>query len=43
VLELNTKNVEEIMTPLKDTLTLSADTILDHKTVDEMFVFFSPS
>lgn len=42
VLELNTKNVEEIMTPLKDTLTLSADTILDHKTVDEMFVS-SPS
>ncbi|KAF8190067.1 hypothetical protein BJ912DRAFT_965635 [Pholiota molesta] len=38
VLELNTKNVEEIMTPLKDTLTLSADTILDHKTVDEILL-----
>ncbi|KAF9475344.1 DUF21-domain-containing protein [Pholiota conissans] len=38
VLELNTKNVEQIMTPLKDTLTLSADTILDHKTVDEILL-----
>lgn len=39
VLELNTKNVETIMTPLKDTVILSADTILDHKAVDDMFVF----
>ena len=29
------------MTPLKDTVILSADTILDHKAVDEMFVFSS--
>jgi len=34
VLELNTKNVEQIMTPIKDAVTLSSDTILDHKTVD---------
>ncbi|KIJ58936.1 hypothetical protein HYDPIDRAFT_177972 [Hydnomerulius pinastri MD-312] len=34
VLELNTKNVETIMTPIRDVVTLSADTILDHATVD---------
>lgn len=34
VLELNTKNVETIMTPIKDVVTLSSDTILDHATVD---------
>ncbi|EGN94182.1 hypothetical protein SERLA73DRAFT_144654 [Serpula lacrymans var. lacrymans S7.3] len=34
VLELNTKNVETIMTPIKDVVTLSSDTILDHETVD---------
>ncbi|KAG9310409.1 hypothetical protein JVU11DRAFT_9548 [Chiua virens] len=34
VLELNTKNVETIMTPIKDVVTLCADTILDHSTVD---------
>ncbi|TFK66310.1 DUF21-domain-containing protein [Pluteus cervinus] len=34
VLELNTKNVEAIMTPMKDVVCLSADTILDHNTVD---------
>jgi len=34
VLELNTKNVETIMTPIKDVVTLSMDTILDHNTVD---------
>lgn len=34
VLELNTKNVETIMTPIKDVVTLSIDTILDHNTVD---------
>lgn len=34
VLELNTKNVEEIMTPMKDVVTLSSDTILDHKMID---------
>lgn len=38
VLELNTKNVEEIMTPMKDTVILSSDTILDHKAVDNMCV-----
>ncbi|KDR70054.1 hypothetical protein GALMADRAFT_255432 [Galerina marginata CBS 339.88] len=38
VLELNTKNVEAIMTPLKDTVILSADTILDHKTVDAILL-----
>jgi metal transporter CNNM len=36
VLELNTKSVEEIMTGMKDVVTLSTDTILDHKTVDFM-------
>ncbi|KAJ3877619.1 hypothetical protein F5051DRAFT_407942 [Lentinula edodes] len=34
VLELNTKSVESIMTPMKDVVKLSADTILDHKTLD---------
>ncbi|KAA1475388.1 DUF21-domain-containing protein [Dentipellis sp. KUC8613] len=34
VLELNTKNVETIMTPMKDVVTLSSDAILDTKTVD---------
>lgn len=42
VLELNTKDVQEIMTPLKDTVILSADTILDHKAVDKMCVFNFP-
>ncbi len=36
VLELNTKNVETIMTPMEDVMCLSADTILDHETVDYM-------
>lgn len=34
VLELNSKNVETIMTPLKDTVILSSDDILDHAAVD---------
>ncbi|KAG6333307.1 hypothetical protein ID866_5784 [Astraeus odoratus] len=34
VLELNNKNIEGIMTPICDVVTLSADTILDHETVD---------
>jgi len=34
VLELNTKKVEQIMTSMSDTVALSSDTILDHKTVD---------
>ncbi|KAF9042522.1 hypothetical protein BJ165DRAFT_1487511 [Panaeolus papilionaceus] len=33
VLELNTKNVETIMTPLRDAVVLSADDILDHNAV----------
>ncbi|RDB19520.1 Protein MAM3 [Hypsizygus marmoreus] len=38
VLELNTKKVEAIMTPLKDTVTLSADCILDHQKVDSIIL-----
>ncbi|KAF8228594.1 DUF21-domain-containing protein [Tricholoma matsutake] len=38
VLELNTKKVETIMTPMKDTVTLSADCILDHSTVDSIIL-----
>ncbi|KAF8990289.1 DUF21-domain-containing protein [Cyathus striatus] len=38
VLELNTKKVESIMTPLKDTVILSSDTILDHKAVDAILL-----
>ncbi|KAF5312205.1 hypothetical protein D9619_003720 [Psilocybe cf. subviscida] len=38
VLELNTKNVEEIMTPMKDTVILSSDTILDHQAVDNILL-----
>lgn len=34
VLELSSKNVETIMTPICDVVTLSSDTILDHSTVD---------
>ncbi|KAK0199503.1 hypothetical protein DFS33DRAFT_1367490 [Desarmillaria ectypa] len=34
VLELNSKNVETIMTPMEDVVTLSRDTILDHKMID---------
>ncbi|KAF9065028.1 hypothetical protein BDP27DRAFT_1229478 [Rhodocollybia butyracea] len=34
VLELNTKRAESIMTPMNDVVKLSADTILDHKTLD---------
>ena len=36
VLELNTKSVVEIMTPIKDVVTLSADAVLDHALVDKM-------
>jgi len=36
VLELNTKRVEDIMTELKDVVTISADTILDHETLDRL-------
>ncbi|PPQ76770.1 hypothetical protein CVT24_010757 [Panaeolus cyanescens] len=38
VLELNTKNVEKIMTPMKDTVILSSDAILDHKAVDAILL-----
>ncbi|KAF5366846.1 hypothetical protein D9758_006484 [Tetrapyrgos nigripes] len=38
VLELNTKKVETIMTPMKDVVTLSSDTIMDHKTVDGLLL-----
>ncbi|KAJ7464222.1 hypothetical protein B0H11DRAFT_1734286 [Mycena galericulata] len=34
VLELNTKSVEAIMTPMKDVVTLAADAILDDKLVE---------
>ncbi|KZP05575.1 hypothetical protein FIBSPDRAFT_714543, partial [Athelia psychrophila] len=36
VLELNTKKVMDIMTPIGDAVTLSSDTILDHPTIDFM-------
>ncbi|KAK7047171.1 hypothetical protein VNI00_006837 [Paramarasmius palmivorus] len=36
VLELSAKNVKSLMTPLKDVVTLSADTILDHKKLEEL-------
>ncbi|KAG6843878.1 hypothetical protein H0H87_012094 [Tephrocybe sp. NHM501043] len=38
VLELNTKNVETIMTPIKDTVILSSDCILDHAKVDSIIL-----
>ncbi|THU94253.1 DUF21-domain-containing protein [Dendrothele bispora CBS 962.96] len=38
VLELNTKKVETIMTQMKDVVTLSSDTVLDHKTVDALLL-----
>ncbi|KAF7969740.1 hypothetical protein HWV62_26098 [Athelia sp. TMB] len=34
VLELNTKTVTEIMTPIGDAVTLSLDTVLDHATIE---------
>ncbi|KAI0668591.1 hypothetical protein C8Q78DRAFT_232862 [Trametes maxima] len=34
VLELNTKKAEQIMTPMEDVFTISADRVLDHATVD---------
>ncbi|KAI8983294.1 DUF21-domain-containing protein [Trametes punicea] len=36
VLELNNKKVEDIMTPMQDVVTLSADRVLDHDTVDSL-------
>ncbi|EIW67286.1 hypothetical protein TREMEDRAFT_33832 [Tremella mesenterica DSM 1558] len=38
VLSLNDKRVNEIMTPIKDCLTLSSDTILDHKAIDQILL-----
>ncbi|KAJ7264478.1 hypothetical protein B0H12DRAFT_1101873 [Mycena haematopus] len=38
VLELNTKHVEEIMTPMKDVVTLSSSAILDDKLVESMLL-----
>ncbi|KAJ6554849.1 hypothetical protein B0H19DRAFT_1263143 [Mycena capillaripes] len=38
VLELNTKNVEEIMTPMQDVVTLSADAVLDDKLVEAILL-----
>jgi len=38
VLELNTKTVVEIMTSMKDVVTLSADTIMDHAMVDKILM-----
>ncbi|KAJ7041638.1 hypothetical protein C8F04DRAFT_1079556 [Mycena alexandri] len=38
VLELNTKNVESIMTPMKDVVTLAADAILDDKLVEKILL-----
>jgi len=36
VLELNSKRAVDIMTELKDVVTLSADTIMDHETLDRL-------
>ncbi|KAL5534765.1 hypothetical protein ACEPAG_1229 [Sanghuangporus baumii] len=38
VLELNTKTLLEIMTPIQDVVTLSADAVLDHTLVDKIIV-----
>ncbi|KAJ7663470.1 hypothetical protein B0H17DRAFT_1211647 [Mycena rosella] len=38
VLELNTKHVEEIMTPIKDVMALSADAILDDTLMETMLM-----
>jgi metal transporter CNNM len=38
VLERNTKKVESIMTPMKDVVTLSSDTILDAKTIESLLL-----
>ncbi|CAI4050947.1 Mam3p SKDI_15G0990 [Saccharomyces kudriavzevii IFO 1802] len=37
VLDLKAKKVEEIMTPIENVFTMSADTILDDKTVEKIF------
>jgi len=38
VLELNEKSVDEIMTPMKDVVTLPADTILDEKLIETILM-----
>ncbi|KAJ7750777.1 hypothetical protein B0H16DRAFT_1549057 [Mycena metata] len=38
VLELNTKSVEGIMTPMKDVVTLAADAIMDDKLVEKILL-----
>ncbi|KAJ6502844.1 hypothetical protein C8R47DRAFT_1106934 [Mycena vitilis] len=38
VLELNTKSVEQIMTPMEDVVTLAADAILDDKLVETILL-----
>ncbi|ORX38545.1 hypothetical protein BD324DRAFT_621300 [Kockovaella imperatae] len=38
VLSLNEKHVQEIMTPIKDCLTLPSDKVLDHETVDQILL-----
>ncbi|KAI0286416.1 DUF21-domain-containing protein [Russula brevipes] len=38
VLELNTKKVETIMTPMKDVVTISSDTILDAKKIEHLLL-----
>lgn len=41
VLELNTRSVVEIMTPIKDVVTLSSDAVMDHALVDKLLVDLS--
>ncbi|KAI0809194.1 hypothetical protein BC629DRAFT_1580488 [Irpex lacteus] len=36
VLELSTKKVDKLMTPMKDVVTISADTVLDYETVNKL-------
>ncbi|KAJ2934995.1 hypothetical protein H1R20_g2114, partial [Candolleomyces eurysporus] len=38
VLELNNKDVREVMTPMKDTVVLSADLVLDHAAIDKILL-----
>ena len=38
VLELNGKSVVEIMTPIDDVVTVSADAIVDHALIDKLCV-----
>ncbi|WVW85649.1 hypothetical protein I302_107687 [Kwoniella bestiolae CBS 10118] len=38
VLSLNDKHAKEIMTPIKDCLTLSSDKVLDHEAIDQILL-----